>query len=240
MSRDFTNTHSVKWTQNKINNFWRNYTTVRMKHRPELNWYPGAYDRLHVEMRKYVPKNSYLLDVGCGGGYSVAELTKEDFNVIGLESDKHQLKLCVKYCKKNKVKANVIRGLAWNLPFADNSFDSVYCCELLEHVIPGHLSKVMKEIHRVLKYGGYYFALVPKNEDMFQNMALCPDCGAWFHRHQHFQDFGEEKLRQLLEKSKFEIIKLFPCAVISDLTADVNNTSVPNPTWIIGICQKKI
>lgn len=46
-----------------------------------------------------------------------------------------------------------------NIPFDDNSFDSVLCTEVLEHAIDE--KKLMSEIIRVLKPGGYAFVTAP-------------------------------------------------------------------------------
>jgi ubiquinone/menaquinone biosynthesis C-methylase UbiE len=54
----------------------------------------------------------------------------------------------------------VLAGDALRLPFADNSFDGVICSEVLEH-IPDYRA-ALREIQRVLRPGGYFFASVPR------------------------------------------------------------------------------
>jgi 2-polyprenyl-6-hydroxyphenyl methylase/3-demethylubiquinone-9 3-methyltransferase len=60
-----------------------------------------------------------------------------------------------KHVKDNNLKTNYERGTGENLPFQDNSFDVVFCCNVLEHV--SDLPKVIAEISRVLKNGGIFF-----------------------------------------------------------------------------------
>ena len=52
-----------------------------------------------------------------------------------------------------------IVGDIHNLPQADNSVDAIVCIAVLEHV--EEPQKAVKEIYRVLKLGGYFFAYVP-------------------------------------------------------------------------------
>lgn len=52
-----------------------------------------------------------------------------------------------------------IVGDIHNLPFADNSVDSIICIDVLEHVEEPH--KAAKEMYRVLKPGGYCYIHVP-------------------------------------------------------------------------------
>ena len=39
-------------------------------------------------------------------------------------------------------------------------------------------------------------------------MVLCPKCGAKFHKVGHMQVFDEKRIREILEKKGFEIIKI--------------------------------
>ena len=49
---------------------------------------------------------------------------------------------------------------------------------------------------------------VPYKEDMRQNMVVCPKCGAKFHSWGHMQVFDEKRMREMLEKKGFEIVKI--------------------------------
>ncbi len=52
-----------------------------------------------------------------------------------------------------------VRGDAQRLPFAAASFDCAMCQEVLEHVPEPH--RVMAELHRVLRPGGYLYLTAP-------------------------------------------------------------------------------
>ena len=52
-----------------------------------------------------------------------------------------------------------IRGSLTETPFASGEFDTIICNAVLEHV--PEIERVMKELTRVLKYGGYFVACVP-------------------------------------------------------------------------------
>jgi SAM-dependent methyltransferase len=82
-------------------------------------------------------------------------------------------------------------GDAVSLPFRPESFDSAVCTEVLEHC--EYPQKVIDEIYRILKAGGYVVISVP---------FLCPI-------HADPYDFGrftDRKLRSMLEK--FKIVEL--------------------------------
>jgi SAM-dependent methyltransferase len=56
-----------------------------------------------------------------------------------------------------------------SLPFEDNTFDAVVCCQVLEHLTHSHIP-IMKEIKRVLKTGGIVEVDVP-NAVCFRNRS---------------------------------------------------------------------
>lgn len=56
--------------------------------------------------------------------------------------------------------------------------------------------------------GGHLIITVPYKEDMRQNMVICPKCGAKFHRVGHMQVFDEKRMREVLDRKGFEIVKI--------------------------------
>jgi len=61
------------------------------------------------------------------------------------------------------------------LPFADDSFDLVFCCEVLHHNNRRSMFEALREIHRVLRPGG---SLLVMNEPLRWPTELKHDHGA--------------------------------------------------------------
>jgi ubiquinone/menaquinone biosynthesis C-methylase UbiE len=106
-----------------------------------------------------IPEKSKFLDVGCGAGYSLMRASK-DLNcaVEGIDADPgiHGVGRFI----KDMVKTVPIRqGFAENLPYADESFDAVYCSHVLEHV--NDEAKALAEMKRVLKKDGVLIIGMP-------------------------------------------------------------------------------
>jgi SAM-dependent methyltransferase len=68
-----------------------------------------------------------------------------------------------------------VLGVMFDLPFADASFDYVYCCEVLHHNDSRSLRATMREIHRVLRPGGRLLVI---NEELRGLRNRKPDHGA--------------------------------------------------------------
>ena len=96
-----------------------------------------------------------VLDLGSGTGAAFQQL--QNFDVTAVDPDENMLQL-------NEFSNKVIGG-AENLPFPDNSFDSIYCAFVWRNV--NEPKKGMDEVYRVLRPGGKFILLDmtrPKNK----------------------------------------------------------------------------
>ena len=96
-----------------------------------------------------------VLDLGSGTGAAFQQL--QNFDVTAVDPDERMLQL-------NEFSNKVIGG-AENLPFPDNSFDSIYCAFVWRNI--NEPKKSMDEVYRVLRPGGKFILLDmtrPKNK----------------------------------------------------------------------------
>lgn len=94
-----------------------------------------------------------ILDLGCGTAELMSQIISEDSSrhLTGIDLSEEMLKIA-----RNKLgkKATFILDDAENLPFADQSFDIVYCNDSFHHY--PHPQLVLMEIYRVLKPEGTF------------------------------------------------------------------------------------
>ena len=106
-----------------------------------------------------------MLDVGCGEGRHIFGIMQDYplMKCIGLDMDKESLEKAeegYEYFKSiSEAGAQFLKGSAYSLPFPDESIDLIVCSEVLEHL--HEYNDAVKEIHRVLKPGGKFYASVP-------------------------------------------------------------------------------
>lgn len=99
---------------------------------------------------------------------------------------------------------DVIKGNCTSLPFDDGSFDTVYMTDIVEHLATGDLIKCFQESMRVLKSNGHLIVATVNDENLAENVILCPHCGENFHRWGHCQSFTAETLRQRMTAVGYE------------------------------------
>ncbi len=114
-----------------------------------------------------------LLDVGCGDKPYLEIFKNRISSYIGLD-----------------LKGGDIQRSALDLPFPKNSFDTILCTQVMEHVSDPEL--MIKEFHRVLKKGGFVILTMP----LFWCLHEEPN--------DYFR-FTKYSLEMILKKAKFEI-----------------------------------
>lgn len=90
------------------------------------------------------------------------------------------------------------QGLIEALPYAEASFDAVFCSEVFEHLTAGQLQAALPEISRVLRPEGRLYGTVPFDENLDEQRVVCPHCGEEFHRWGHQQAFTVAQMRAAL------------------------------------------
>lgn len=94
-----------------------------------------------------------VLEVGVGGGNVLERIAGRR---CGIDLSPFILR---KARARLGARAELVRGDAMALPFADGAFERVYCSEVLEHVLEPEA--VVREMRRVLARGGFAVVSVP-------------------------------------------------------------------------------
>jgi len=98
-----------------------------------------------------------VLDVGCGVGGPMMEISRfSGASVVGINNNAYQVSRGERHIKAAGLSsiASIIKGDFMNIPFPDESFDSIYAIEAICHA-PDKVG-IYKELHRVLKPGGMF------------------------------------------------------------------------------------
>jgi SAM-dependent methyltransferase len=95
-------------------------------------------------------------------------------------------------------------------PYADGEFDIVLCCEILEHLIsdPSHM---LREIHRVLKPGGFVVISTP-NLISLENAFLLLQSRSFLHAYSGYGVYGRHN-REYTPRELHELLRLHNFAV---------------------------
>lgn len=131
--------------------------------------YDGRWRAVAEKMAEYydLKPGQKVLDVGCGKGYLLYELTRvvPGLEVKGIDLSEYALEHA-----KEEIKPYVQQGVAQNLEFEDNEFDLVYSLATLHNLYVFDLKKAVKEIERVSKKNSYIMVDSYRNEEERVNL----------------------------------------------------------------------
>lgn len=145
-----------------------------------------------------------VLDAGCGEGFVLKYLKKHrpDVSLTGIDRNAE----AVAYAQKVlQVDANFHVGDLYDLPFADDSFDTVLCSEVLEHL--DQPERAVEELKRVAR--SHVLITVPREpyfrwlNNLSQLLGLSPDPGhVQFWSHRTFQEFINRHFNSAVFRTK--------------------------------------
>ena len=176
----------------------------------ETHWWYRAFHRLVFQMlESELPdwRTKKILDAGCGTGAILERLGNPDTNVgIDLAPE------AISFCRQRGLR-NAQQGDIAALPFSENSFDAVICSSVIYHEWVQDVGAALRELHRVLRPGGFLFVNVPA----FQFLHSAHDEAVMTARR-----FRKKEIRSLLRENNFVIERLtywttllFPLAVLA-------------------------
>lgn len=147
-------------------------------------------DRLKV-IRKFA--GFRVLDVGCGGGIYVKYLSQRGYEIKGVD-----LTLPSGLSRDSRF----VKGDIRNLPFKENSFDTVIAFEVLEHLDDVGLKRAINELRRITKHNVIISVPNCQNEDVFRKSRITSH---HYIDRTHCQEFTESSLCYFLEKNGFTV-----------------------------------
>ncbi len=100
------------------------------------------------------------LDVACGPGLMLQALTRQDVQLHGVDISSE----AIRQCRLNVPEADVLEANAEDLPYEDNTFDSITCIGSLERMLDRQ--KVLAEQYRVAKPGARLCYMVRNAENL--------------------------------------------------------------------------
>ena len=106
-------------------------------------------------------KNKKVLDIGCGLGESSIYFASKGARVTAIDISSEMINKAKVMAKRENVAIDFIASPVENLSLELESFDIVYCANLIHHLPVEGLSIFIEKIHSFLKKGGWFYSWDP-------------------------------------------------------------------------------
>lgn len=102
-----------------------------------------------------LPRESRILEVGCGAGLTTIELARRGYTVYATDSSRAMVERTLRGVIESDVgdRVKVFRGDVYSLPFEDDMFTSVFAMGVISWLESPN--RAVREMARVVKPGGY-------------------------------------------------------------------------------------
>lgn len=179
-------------------------------------------------------KSELVLEAGCGVGAQTKILAKRNpqTSFISVDISEDSLKQAEKMIEKEKY-SNVIlqQENIMNLSFENNSFDHIFVCFVLEHLLEPE--EALLELKRVLKHNGSLTLIEGDHGSCFWTPESKDSLAAWRALIKAQASLGHDsligrRLHPLLAKTNFKIEDVSPRYVYADWSDPVLLDGVVN------------
>lgn len=160
-----------------------------------------TYTKIVNEIKKNLPKNPKVLEVGCGNGFFLKSLLKSGFtkSASGVEPSSEMI-LQADPILRTKIKVDVFKPSL----FPNNSFDLICCFHTLDHMIDP--DEFVKGANLLLKKNGYVIAIVHDTNGL--SVKMFGENSPIFDI-EHIFLFNKKTLREIFVRHNFEAVKVF-------------------------------
>ncbi len=189
----------LKKQQDYYNKGWRNELCAGKEQRGNLKANLEFLDKI-----KIIKPEDKILEIGCGIGSVVYELSQTGYDIIGTDISSE----AIVYGQKKYGNINLEVQPAEGLPYKEKSFDIVLSFDLFEHI--AMIDKHVSEVYRVLRIGGYYLFQTPNKYSNMIFETLSHKSLKWRRAHPSLHTPGQLKKRLARHGFEIQYIKMNP------------------------------
>jgi ubiquinone/menaquinone biosynthesis C-methylase UbiE len=162
-----------------------------------------------------LPPSSPILEVGCGDGSFSKELAKYSADITAIDISESQ----IAENNRNRHLGGITfrqHDVAERLPYPDQTFQVIWCSEVLEHLFDPAFALV--EMYRVLNPGGKLLVTVPYH-GRFKNVliALFKFDEHYTPSNPHIRFYTKATLSRLARKAGFSAVRTDTCGMAKPL-----------------------
>jgi len=197
--------HDLEWTRELSSRFWN------CQSRSDTDYFSQQVGLgiVRAASRAGVPLRGKVLDYGCGRGYFLSILANERITCEGADFSPDSVNETNARLNGNPYFGGAAQILGIPTHLASGQYDVIFCIETIEHLLDDELAPAFRELHRLLKSGGYVVVTTPNEERLNKSKVVCPECGAMFHRMQHVRAWTVPSITEFHRSIGFEAVSCF-------------------------------
>lgn len=110
-----------------------------------------------------IEKEEVVGDGGCDSGNLILEIGGRGKIRIGVDTNYESVAFARRLCESRGVRAHFVVASAEAMPFKEETFNQLFCLEMIEHLDPPAAGSMPKQLWRLLKNGGNLVVTTPNS-----------------------------------------------------------------------------
>jgi SAM-dependent methyltransferase len=135
------------------------------------NWLDPDPDIVRLSRLMKDHKVQKVLDLGCGVGRHLVCLSREGFEVHGVDISSAGVERCQQELGQRQLQATVQVADMFAIPYPDRYFDWVLSVQVIYHTTAAALQQAIQHVRDKLKAGGFFYVTFPPIDN------VSPDSG---------------------------------------------------------------
>jgi tellurite methyltransferase len=135
--------------------YWRDETYVAR------NWLDPDPDVVRLSHLMTDHQVRRVLDLGCGVGRHLLYLSRQGFEMHGLDLSPAGIERCQKELAQRQLQATVRVADMFAIPYPDQWFDWVLTVQVIYHTTAAALRQAIQHVYDKLKPGGFFYVTFP-------------------------------------------------------------------------------
>lgn len=152
---------------------------------------------INNDLKKYIPRGSKILDVGCSTGNALSMMTELGYNPIGVDISS----VAVDKCVSRGFFAEV--GTTDNINLPNFTVDAITCTDVLEHVPDKLINRSILEFCRLVKSKGYIFLKIATRPEI--NRKFDPIVEKYGIKNLHITCYEQSKWLEIFKRWDLDI-----------------------------------
>jgi 2-polyprenyl-3-methyl-5-hydroxy-6-metoxy-1,4-benzoquinol methylase len=153
-----------------------------------------------------VSQGDHVIDVGTGSGVMSDAMASRGAEVDGVDANPAAIAYARTTFERPGLRFH--QGLLDELAFPPASFDKALCLEVIEHVYPNQVKKLLSDLWQLLKPGGHAYLTTPNYRGLWPVVEWTADrfsSIAKMDSDQHVTRFNARQLQTFLVEAGFEV-----------------------------------
>lgn len=193
--------------------------------------YKELFEKERKFLQKHIPKNSIVLDIGCGTGETIKILSPIAKKIIGIDNDKYAINKCRENIK-NLDNVEIFLEDAEKMHFKNNSFDVVICMGTTFDNFGKTKTKILLEIKRVLKNEGIFILSVYNENALEERLKIYrkhwkgfinKGGGTILYKDIISEQFSKDEITKILKNNGFNILELIKGRIFYLIKTQIKN-----------------